>query len=85
MMYCIDVTNACTHKLPVMRINIALYHAWLTLRGRLASELSTRPPGSTFSLPASPLHDFLVIIMLYVCSYGTNISCRYYTQPSGCV
>jgi len=44
----------------------ALYYAWPTLHGRLASGLSTLPPGSTFSLQTLPIHDSLVII-IFIC------------------
>ena len=61
-LYSIPVTNACTsvvyfltYTLPMMCLIIALYHAWPTLRGRLASGLSTRP-SVPISLRTSPLH-----------------------------
>jgi len=67
VMYCINVmnscSNTCTHMLLVMCLNIALYHAWPTLRECLASGLSTRPSG-LLSLRASPVHGSLVIITL---------------------
>jgi len=53
-----------------------------TIRGRLASGLSTRPPGSILSLWASPLHDSLVITMFICVLVCANvILCRYPLGP----
>jgi len=66
------------YTMHVMCYFTALYHAWSTLHGRLASGpslglravsasgLYTQPPGYTLSLRASPLHCSLVIIM-FIC------------------
>jgi len=75
---CIPVMNACTSVVYFLHLYpacdecfiTALYHVWLTLRGRLAFGLSTQPPDPiilrVLHSASRILHstDSLVIIMV---------------------